>query len=102
LNLLVNVDGFQSSAVFTHLQGVVAQQAAQLQKDIGGTFRFDVKSANGEKSASWLVAVPTSGECRVAVVDATTTKADCVLTMDDETLVGVMTGKTNPQVFFCC
>jgi len=94
----VNVSGFQASAIFQHLQGVIKQQAAQLQKDIGGTFRFDVKNKSGAEQ-SWRVAVPKTGDAGVHLSEKSE-KADVVLSMDDETLVGVMSGKTNPQTAF--
>ena len=51
------------------------------------------------QTAHWYVSVPKLGSVGVTVVDSAQ-QADCTIIASDETVVGVLTGKRNPQQAF--
>ncbi|XP_064604481.1 sterol carrier protein 2-like [Liolophura sinensis] len=90
-----NEDDFQAAAVFREIKQALAQDGPALVKTVKGTFAFKCKKGNQE--AVWFVDVKNgSGAVKFGATD----KADCTITMADEDLVKLMTGKMNPQQAF--
>uniref|UniRef100_A0AAX7T2C8 SCP2 domain-containing protein n=1 Tax=Astatotilapia calliptera TaxID=8154 RepID=A0AAX7T2C8_ASTCA len=73
------------------------EEGAQLVKKIGGVFAFKVKDGPGGKEATWIVDVKNGNG---SVTNDPGKKADCTLSLNDEDLLDLMTGKLNPQTAF--
>lgn len=87
---------FKAAAVFDEVRKALEQDGANLVKKIKGIYCFKVKNADG-KDGVWVVDVKNGkGEVKFDSKD----KADCTLTMKDEDLFNLMTGKMNPQNAF--
>ncbi|XP_070602017.1 sterol carrier protein 2 isoform X3 [Erythrolamprus reginae] len=91
------VDGFKSSLVFKEIEKKLQEEGEQYVKKIGGIFAFKVKDGPEGKEATWVVDVKNGKGC----VDTNTDKkADCTISMSDDDLLSLMTGKMNPQTAF--
>uniref|UniRef100_A0AAQ4QAT3 Sterol carrier protein 2 n=1 Tax=Gasterosteus aculeatus aculeatus TaxID=481459 RepID=A0AAQ4QAT3_GASAC len=73
------------------------QEGEQLVKKIGGVFAFKVKDGPEGKEGTWVVDVKNG---KGSVTTDPGKKADCTLTMSDQDLLELMTGKLNPQMAF--
>ncbi|XP_077415724.1 sterol carrier protein 2 [Vanacampus margaritifer] len=92
-----NLEGFKAYTVFKEIEKHLQEEGAKLVKKVGGVFAFQVKDGPDGKEATWFVDVK-NGNGRVTTESAT--KADCTLTMSDQDLLDLMTGKLNAQTAF--
>lgn len=69
-----------------------------LVKEINGVFQWNV-TKNGKIAGQWIVDLKTGYG---SVIQGTSSKAkpDCVITLDDDDLIGIASGKANPQQLF--
>lgn len=74
------------------------QSNPDLVKQIKGVFQWDV-TKNGKTAGQWIVDLKT-GSGSVTQGTSSKTKADCVITLDDDDLIGIASGKANPQQLF--
>uniref|UniRef100_A0A3Q3C3S3 Sterol carrier protein 2 n=1 Tax=Haplochromis burtoni TaxID=8153 RepID=A0A3Q3C3S3_HAPBU len=88
------LEGFKAYPVFKEIEKHLQQEGAQLVKKIGGVFAFKVKDGPGGKEATWIVDVKNGNG---SVTNDPGKKADCTLSLNDEDLLDLMTGKLNPQ-----
>uniref|UniRef100_A0A3B4GWH2 Sterol carrier protein 2 n=1 Tax=Pundamilia nyererei TaxID=303518 RepID=A0A3B4GWH2_9CICH len=91
------LEGFKAYPVFKEIEKHLQQEGAQLVKKIGGVFAFKVKDGPGGKEATWIVDVKNGNG---SVTNDPGKKADCTLSLNDEDLLDLMTGKLNPQTAF--
>ncbi|XP_031610722.1 sterol carrier protein 2 [Oreochromis aureus] len=91
------LEGFKAYPVFKEIEKHLQQEGAQLVKKIGGVFAFKVKDGPGGKEATWIVDVKNGNG---SVTNDPGKKADCTLSLSDEDLPDLMTGKLNPQTAF--
>lgn len=91
------LEGFKAYPVFKEIEKHLQQEGAQLVKKIGGVFAFNVKDGPGGKEATWIVDVKNGNG---SVTNDPGKKADCTLSMSDEDVLDLMTGKVNPQTAF--
>lgn len=85
---------FKAAAVFNQLKGRVN---ADLVKQVGSVYRFDVTNAN-KQSQTWLVDLK-NGSGSVATSNDKAA-ADCIVAIQDDDFVQLMSGKLNPQKAF--
>uniref|UniRef100_A0A669C776 Sterol carrier protein 2 n=1 Tax=Oreochromis niloticus TaxID=8128 RepID=A0A669C776_ORENI len=91
------LEGFKAYPVFKEIEKHLQQEGAQLVKKIGGVFAFKVKDGPGGKEATWIVDVKNGNG---SVTNDPGKKADCTLSLSDEDLPDLMTGKLNAQTAF--
>jgi len=88
--------GLQSEAIFAAMASRLEAQP-DIAAKVGAVFQWNITD-NGKPVASWTADLKSkpgqlySGEAR--------TKADVTLILDDDTMVGLVTGKLNPQKAF--
>lgn len=89
-------DGFKSNAVFARIAANVKANPTLLKK-VNGTFLFHVTGGTEGAKASWSVNAKTgvSPEASVSVASDPPAKADCTITISDENLVALASGKLN-------
>jgi len=81
------------SELFEQLQQRVASRP-ELVQEVGAIYQFDITGAEG---GSWTVDLSNppgavrSGACE---------DADCIITVGQDDIVGIMTGKVDPQMAF--
>ncbi|XP_057714198.1 sterol carrier protein 2 [Corythoichthys intestinalis] len=92
-----SLEGFKAYAVFKEIEKHLQEEGAQLVKKVGGVFAFQVKDGPDGKEATWFVDVKNGNG---SVTNKSGTKADCTLTMSDQDLLDLMTGKLNAQMAF--
>ncbi|XP_049604354.1 sterol carrier protein 2 [Syngnathus scovelli] len=92
-----DLEAFKSYAVFKEIEKHLQEEGANLVKKVGGVFAFQVKEGPNGKEATWFVDVKNGNGC---VTNQAGTKADCTLTMSDQDLLELMTGKLNAQTAF--
>ncbi|CAG5897029.1 unnamed protein product [Menidia menidia] len=83
------LEGFKAYPVFKEIEKRLQQ--------IGGVFAFKVKDGPNGKETTWVVNVKNG---KGSVNTNTDEKADCTISIGDEDLLQVMTGKLNPQTAF--
>uniref|UniRef100_A0A3Q1CIK8 Sterol carrier protein 2 n=1 Tax=Amphiprion ocellaris TaxID=80972 RepID=A0A3Q1CIK8_AMPOC len=88
-----NLEGFKAYPVFKEIEKQLQQDGEKLVKKVGGVFAFKVKDGPGGQEETWVVDVK-NGKGSVSK------KADCTLSMSDQDLLDLMTGKLNPQTAF--
>ncbi|XP_064624931.1 sterol carrier protein 2-like [Lineus longissimus] len=81
---------FKCAPVFKKMAAVVAKEGASLVKKIKGTYSFKVTDGPGGKQGTWFVDLK-NGNGAVRFGDMT--EADCTITMTDDNLTALMTGK---------
>jgi sterol carrier protein 2 len=86
---------FKSKALFDLIEQQLASSGAEYVKKINGVFCFKLKS--GDKEGVWVVDAK-NGNGSVAFNPSG--KGDVTISMEDENLVQLMTGKLNPQQAF--
>jgi len=87
---------FKAAIVFDEVRKALSEDGANLVKKIKGVYCFKVKNSDG-KDGVWVVDVKNgTGAVKFDSKD----KADTTITMKDEDLVNLMTGKMNPQNAF--
>merc|ERR1712241_53727 len=87
---------FKSTLIFDGIEEALKNDGANLVKKVKGVFGFKVKDSNGNEVV-WIVdAKNGSGKVEVNGKD----KPDVTLSLKDEDLVALMTGKLNPQKAF--
>lgn len=87
---------FKSAVLFKEIAKRLEQDGTNIVKKMKGVFAFKVKGAGG-KEGLWIVDVKNgNGAVKFGVKD----KADTTITMSDEDLMNLMTGKLNPQTAF--
>jgi len=87
---------FKSHVVFDEVKKSLEEEGAKYVKKIKGVYCFKVKGADG-KEGVWIVDVKNG---KGAVKFNADDKADTTITMKDEDLLQLMTGKLNPQNAF--
>ncbi|GAA6222502.1 non-specific lipid-transfer protein [Lates japonicus] len=92
-----SLEGFKAYPVFKEIEKHLQEEGEQLVKKIGGVFAFKVRDGPGGKEATWIVDVKSG---KGSVTNDPDKKADCTLSMCDEDLLDLMTGKLNPQTAF--
>uniref|UniRef100_A0A3Q1F7N3 Sterol carrier protein 2 n=1 Tax=Acanthochromis polyacanthus TaxID=80966 RepID=A0A3Q1F7N3_9TELE len=88
-----DLEGFKAYPVFKEIEKRLQQDGEKLVKKVGGVFAFKVKDGPGGREETWVVDVK-NGRGSVSK------KADCMLSMSDQDLLDLMTGKLNPQTAF--
>ncbi|XP_029473651.1 non-specific lipid-transfer protein [Rhinatrema bivittatum] len=88
---------FKVHLVFKEIEKKLAEEGEDFVKKIGGIFAFKVKEGPDGKEALWVVDVKNG---KGSVVLNSDKKADCTITMADDDLLALMTGKINPQTAF--
>lgn len=91
------LEGFKAYTVFKEIEKQLQEEGEKLVKKVGGVFAFKVKDGPGGKEATWVVDVKNG---KGSVSTDAGKKADCTLTMSDEDLLGLMTGKLDAQMAF--
>uniref|UniRef100_A0A7N8WXU6 Sterol carrier protein 2 n=1 Tax=Mastacembelus armatus TaxID=205130 RepID=A0A7N8WXU6_9TELE len=91
------LEGFKAYPVFKEIKKQLKKEGEQLVKKIGGVFAFQVKDGPGGKEGTWVVDVKNG---KGSVTTGAGKKADCTISMSDEDLLDLMTGKLNPQTAF--
>ncbi|XP_070775071.1 sterol carrier protein 2 isoform X3 [Enoplosus armatus] len=91
------LEGFKAYPVFKEIENHLHEEGEQLVKKIGGVFAFKVKDGPDGKEATWVVDVKNGNG---SVTNDPGKKADCTLSMSDEDLLNLMTGKLNAQTAF--
>uniref|UniRef100_A0A8C2Z8L4 Sterol carrier protein 2 n=1 Tax=Cyclopterus lumpus TaxID=8103 RepID=A0A8C2Z8L4_CYCLU len=91
------LEGFKAYPVFKEMEKHLEKEGEQLVKKIGGVFAFKVKDGPDGKEATWMVDVKNG---KGSVTTDPGKKADCTLSMRDEDLLELMTGRLNPQTAF--
>ncbi|XP_074506694.1 sterol carrier protein 2 [Sebastes fasciatus] len=91
------LEGFKAYPVFKEIEKQLQEEGEKLVKKVGGVFAFKVKDGPGGKEATWVVDVKNG---KGSVSTDAGKKADCTLTMSDEDLLELMTGKLNAQTAF--
>merc|ERR1711953_1470171 len=87
---------FKSTLIFDGIEEALKNDGANLVKKVKGVFAFKVKDSNGNEVV-WIVdAKNGSGKVEVNGKD----KPDVTLSLKDDDLVALMTGKLNPQKAF--
>uniref|UniRef100_A0A8C6LE99 Sterol carrier protein 2 n=1 Tax=Nothobranchius furzeri TaxID=105023 RepID=A0A8C6LE99_NOTFU len=92
-----SLEDFKAFPVFKEMEKHLQQEGEKLVKTVGGVFAFKVKNGPSGKEATWVVDVKNG---QGSVSNDPGEKADCTLTLDDEDLLNLMTGKLNPQTAF--
>lgn len=80
-------------SIFDELANRVLQRP-ELVDDVGAIYQFDV---GGEAGGSWVVDLKNPPGSVRAGANA---DADCVITVDQDDLAGIMNGSVNPQTAF--
>ena len=89
--------GFKSTAVFEKIAANLKSDAT-LTKKVKGSFLFNVTGGPRGASATWFVDAKGTEGVKAAVPPAT--KADCTITISDDNMVAMATGKlTGMQAF---
>ncbi|XP_060685777.1 sterol carrier protein 2 [Hemiscyllium ocellatum] len=96
-NAVANVSGFKAQTVFREIEKKLQEEGERFVKKIGGVFAFKVKDGPGGKEGLWVVDVKNG---KGSVDFNSEKKADCTITMSDDDLLALMTGKMNPQTAF--
>jgi len=89
------VNDFKSKAVFDEIENQLKQNGAEYVKKINGIFCFKLKS--GDKEGVWVVDAK-NGQGSVSFDPAG--KGDVTISMEDDNLLALMSGKLNPQQAF--
>ncbi|XP_023153413.2 sterol carrier protein 2 [Amphiprion ocellaris] len=92
-----NLEGFKAYPVFKEIEKQLQQDGEKLVKKVGGVFAFKVKDGPGGQEETWVVDVKNG---KGSVSNDPGKKADCTLSMSDQDLLDLMTGKLNPQTAF--
>uniref|UniRef100_A0A674CWK4 Sterol carrier protein 2 n=1 Tax=Salmo trutta TaxID=8032 RepID=A0A674CWK4_SALTR len=87
------LEGFRVYSVFQEIEKKLQEEGVDVVKKIGGVFAFKVTDGPEGTDALWVVDAK-NGQGSV------NKKADCTITMGDEDLMKLMTGKMNPQTAF--
>ncbi|XP_072129922.1 sterol carrier protein 2 isoform X1 [Mobula birostris] len=92
-----SVNGFKAQTVFKEIEKKLQEEGEVFVKKIGGVFAFKVKDGPDGKEGLWVVDVKNG---KGSVDFNSEKKADCTITMSDNDLLALMTGKMNPQTAF--
>ncbi|XP_041698371.1 sterol carrier protein 2 [Coregonus clupeaformis] len=92
-----SLEGFKAYSVFQEIEKKLHEEGKDVVKKIGGVFAFKVKDGPEGRDALWVVDVKNG---QGSVSNDADKKADCTITMGDEDLMMLMTGKMNPQTAF--
>jgi len=96
----VNVPGFKSSAIFQQMQAAIENAPSELKnatiKQANGIFEFQVKNADG-KEQTWTADLKKNG---TIIVGKGSEKPDIILTLGDDVLGDLASGKLNGQKAF--
>ncbi|KAM9845232.1 sterol carrier protein 2 [Aulostomus maculatus] len=85
---------FKVYPVFKEIEKHMQEEGEKLVKTFGGVFAFKVKDGPDESEATWCVDVKNG---KGSVTNDPDQKADCTVSMCDEDLLDLMTGRLNPQ-----
>ncbi|KAK3090738.1 hypothetical protein FSP39_014203 [Pinctada imbricata] len=89
-------DDFKSNAIFKEIESTLSKEGATYVKKIKGIFCFKVKG-HGGKEGVWVVdAKNGSGSVKFGAEP----KGDVTISMSDDDMINLMTGKLNPQQAF--
>ncbi|XP_024292029.1 sterol carrier protein 2 [Oncorhynchus tshawytscha] len=91
------LEGFRVYSVFQEIENKLQEEGVDVVKKIGGVFAFKVTDGPEGKDALWVVDAKNG---HGSVSNDADKKADCTITMGDEDLMKLMTGKMNPQTAF--
>ncbi|XP_008289106.1 sterol carrier protein 2 [Stegastes partitus] len=92
-----SLEGFKAYPVFKEIEKQLQQDGENLVKKVGGVFAFKVKDGPDGREETWVVDVKNG---KGSVSNDPGKKADCTLSMSDQDLLDLMTGKLNPQTAF--
>jgi len=92
----VDEKAFKASEMFSEIKSALDKDGANYVKKIKGIFCFKVKGPNSQEGV-WIVDAKNGNG---AVKFGSQDKADTTITINDEDLVKLMTGKLNPQTAF--
>jgi len=88
---------FKSEAVLSVVEQNLVNDGAEVVKQLGATFCFNITA--GDQTKSFFVDLK-NGTGSVQDVTGTDQKADTVFTMTDDDFINMATGKLNPQIAF--
>uniref|UniRef100_A0A674CUT7 Sterol carrier protein 2 n=1 Tax=Salmo trutta TaxID=8032 RepID=A0A674CUT7_SALTR len=91
------LEGFRVYSVFQEIEKKLQEEGVDVVKKIGGVFAFKVTDGPEGTDALWVVDAKNG---QGSVSNDADKKADCTITMGDEDLMKLMTGKMNPQTAF--
>lgn len=91
------LEGFKAYPVFKEIEKHLQEEGEKLVKNIGGVFAFEVKDGPDGNEATWVVDVKNGTG---SVTNNAGEKADCTLSMCDEDVLELLTGKMNAQTAF--
>merc|ERR1712212_8394 len=90
-------DGFKSKTIFEEIENALKQEGETLVGKVNGIYSFKVKGGPNGSLGNWIVdAKNGTGKGEFNGTD----KADVTLTMSDQDLLDLMTGKLNSQKAF--
>uniref|UniRef100_A0A8C5CTW5 Sterol carrier protein 2 n=1 Tax=Gadus morhua TaxID=8049 RepID=A0A8C5CTW5_GADMO len=90
------LEDFKAYGVFQEIEKKLQEKGEELVKKVRGVFAFQVSDGPEGREGRWVVdAKNGSGS-----VTNDPAKADCTLSIGDEDLLALMTGKLNPQTAF--
>ncbi|XP_078477511.1 sterol carrier protein 2-like [Lampetra planeri] len=90
-------DNFKSAAVFRDIAKRLELEGETLVQKMSSVFEFRVRGGTGDEIGVWTVDVKTG---KGSVNYASGLPADVSLSVSDDDLVSVMSGKLNPQTAF--
>merc|ERR1711915_1162330 len=90
-------EGFKSKVIFEEIENALKENGKSLVGKVNGVYSFKVKEGPGGSMGSWLVDAK-HGEGKVVFNGAD--KPDVTLTLKDQDLLDLMTGKLNSQKAF--
>ncbi|CAL8278526.1 unnamed protein product [Lota lota] len=91
------LEDFKAYGVFKEIEKKLQEKGEELVKKVRGVFAFTVSDGPEGKDGRWIVDVKNGSG---SVTNDPETKADCTLSIGDEDLLALMTGKLNPQTAY--
>lgn len=90
--------GLKSSAFITEMQSRISSEGPELVKKIKGIYRLEIY--NDKRKESWTIDLKSGNGSMTKDGDKPTTKADCTLSIEDDTFVQILSGALKPQAAF--
>ncbi|CAL8317639.1 sterol carrier protein 2 isoform X1 [Gadus morhua] len=91
------LEDFKAYGVFQEIEKKLQEKGEELVKKVRGVFAFQVSDGPEGREGRWVVDAKNGSG---SVTNDPEAKADCTLSIGDEDLLALMTGKLNPQTAF--
>ncbi|XP_056452441.1 sterol carrier protein 2 [Gadus chalcogrammus] len=91
------LEDFKAYGVFQEIEKKLQEKGEELVKKVRGVFAFQVSDGPEGRDGRWVVDAKNGSG---SVTNDPEAKADCTLSIGDEDLLALMTGKLNPQTAF--